>query len=496
MTGTCKICRDFERIKDQANVYFEPVEELHNLLSQARQSKRGKYDAIMLLSGGKDSAYALYRLAELTPDILVLTLDNGFISDGAKANIRRMCDHLRLDHRFIETPAMNAIFRDSLDRFSNVCQGCFKTIYTLAIKTAQAEGIPAIVTGLSRGQFFETRLTVDLFAKTQPSGRDIDLAVLNARRAYHQVDDAVSRELRTNEFITGAVLDEISFIDIYRYLDVPVSEIYRFLAENAPWSRPEDTGRSTNCLINDAGIHVHKKREGFHNYALPYSWDVRLGHKTRPEALDELDDDIDTHKVEAILTEIGYTKPITARHKPSLVAYVVANTQLDEQDLLSQLRQHLTREMVPSQIIFVDQIPLTSNGKIDTARLPRPVLKQPTLASTEITKPETELEARLAEIYASVIGVDRVDVTKNIYDLGGDSIAAIQIAMLANEVGIGLKPNSVFEHQTVRSLAAAMGEATSETAIDYDQADDLLELEGSELDLLNAQIGSTARTSD
>ena len=41
--------------------------------------------------------------------------------------------------------------------------------------------------------------------------------------------------------------------------------------------RPSDTGRSTNCLINNIGIFVHKAERGFHNYALPYSWDVRLG---------------------------------------------------------------------------------------------------------------------------------------------------------------------------------------------------------------------------
>lgn len=492
-TGTCRICRDFEQIKDRASVYFEPQEELTRLLDAARQTREGSYDAIMLFSGGKDSAYALYRLAELTPDILVLTLDNGFISEGAKANIKRICSHLGLDHRFLRTPAMNAIFRDSLDRFSNVCQGCFKTIYALAIQTAQAEGIPAIVTGLSRGQFFETRLTVDLFAKTQPTRRDIDLAVLNARRAYHQVDDAVSRELGTDSFICDEALSDIIFIDIYRYLDVPVSEIYSFLSEHAPWSRPEDTGRSTNCLINDAGIHVHKRREGYHNYALPYSWDVRLGHKTRSEALAELDDDIDEAKVGAILREIGYTRQITPRHQRSLVAYVVTREPLNEQDILSGLRRNLPREMLPSQVIFLSEIPLTANGKVATDQLPKPALKQPTASGTDIVSPSNELEQQLATIYANVIGVDRVDVTKNIYDLGGDSIAAIQIAMLANEGGIALRPNSVFEHQTVRSLAAYIAEVKDTQDIDFDSDIDLLELDENEMSILQSRtMGDTS----
>ena len=87
-----------------------------------------------------------------------LTLDNGFISEGAKENIRSSIDALGITHEFATTEAMNEIFRDSLDRHSNVCQGCYKTIYTMAVARADELGIPVIVTGLSRGQFFETRL--------------------------------------------------------------------------------------------------------------------------------------------------------------------------------------------------------------------------------------------------------------------------------------------------------------------------------------------------
>ncbi len=79
-----------------------------------------------------------------------------------------------------------------------------------------------------------------------------------------------------------------------------------YLTQKVPWVRPKDTGRSTNCLINDVGIYIHKKERGYHNYALPYSWDVRLGHKTREGALDELNDTIDVSHVEKTLAEIGY----------------------------------------------------------------------------------------------------------------------------------------------------------------------------------------------
>ena len=84
------------------------------------------------------------RLVELGFEVFALTLDNGFISDGAKENIRRVTGELGVPVELATTPAMNAIFRDSLMRFSNVCNGCFKTIYNLALNLAVERGIPVL----------------------------------------------------------------------------------------------------------------------------------------------------------------------------------------------------------------------------------------------------------------------------------------------------------------------------------------------------------------
>ena len=96
----------------------------------------------MLVSGGKDSIYALYQLVELGLTPLVFTLDNGFISEGAKVNIQRAVDDLGLELVMGSTPAMNEIFAESLEVFSNVCQGCFKTVYNLGMNLAPPPGPP------------------------------------------------------------------------------------------------------------------------------------------------------------------------------------------------------------------------------------------------------------------------------------------------------------------------------------------------------------------
>ena len=477
--GICSICAGFDAIRDRAAAYFETPSVLQGKLRAAADRRRGPYDAIMLLSGGKDSSYAAYRLAEITDRVLALTLDNGFLSDEAKVNIRNVAADLGWDHRFMTTPVMNAIFVDSLKTFSNVCQGCFKTVYSLALRVARDEGVPAIVTGLSRGQFFETRLTPDLFTASCPSTAELEGMVTEARRRYHAQDDAVARLLETSDIRDGSLLDEVEFIDLYRYIDVPVSEIYRFLSEHTAWVRPADTGRSTNCKINDVGIYVHQKRAGYHNYAVPYSWDVRMGHKTREQALHELNDEIDPARVQAMLDEIGFDEPIVPEGRSSeLIAYAVAETGVQDADVWDAIRQRLPREVQPTHLVLLDAMPLTPNGKVDTARLPPP---SATSRAADFVAPRDAREQQLAELFAEVLGQGRVGVHDDFFDLGGDSLAAIRIAIRANEEGLAVSTTALFSHSTVARLARELGPApvprddvssATESLIDLD-VDDL-----------------------
>ncbi|MDX1418125.1 MAG: amino acid adenylation domain-containing protein, partial [Candidatus Promineifilaceae bacterium] len=289
--GVCSLCLDFDAFREEVFRYFGSRADLQQIVAQAKAESSGDYDCMMLFSGGKDSSYVLCQLVEMGLNVLAFSLDNGYISEEAKENIRRVTDHLGVDLIFATTPHMNAIFADSLERYSNVCQGCYKTIYTLSMKLAREKGIKYIFTGLSQGQLFETRLD-ELFRNRIFDLQQTDKAVLAARKVYHRIDDAVRQLLDVKMFADDRVFGEIQFVDFFRYSDVELDEIYDYLSTRVPWIRPKDTGRSTNCLINEAGIFVHQTERGYHNYALPYSWDVRLGHKTREEAMEELNDDI------------------------------------------------------------------------------------------------------------------------------------------------------------------------------------------------------------
>ena len=245
--------------------------------------------------------------------------------------------------------------------------------------------------------------------------------------------------------------------DFYRYSDVDLDELLSYLQEKLPWIRPKDTGRSTNCLINDIGIHVHKKERGFHNYALPYSWDVRLGHKKRDAALDELDDDIDAGYVDKILSEVGY---ISRNEEPGgedkLALYFAAEKPIDPEILRNQIRSALPPWMVPEYVVQLDSLPLNDNGKVNKSELPIPNSTSSDyreIESQDFVEPVTDTEKILAGIWREQLKIDRIGLHDNFFALGGDSLSAIRIAAQINDTGLIFGSAELFKYQTIAEIA-------------------------------------------
>lgn len=464
--GVCGTCHDYDRVAPQAESWFRSLDDLRQKQSEARSNRTGNYDCLHLLSGGKDSTYALYRLVELGFRPYALTLDNGFISEGAKENVRRSVADLGIDHEFVTSDAMNEIFRDSLERHSNVCHGCYKTIYTLATTRAVELGIPMIITGLSRGQLFETRLIPQQFAPGRFDGDAIDRSVVEARKTYHRLDDGPNRLLDTSVFETDEVFEQIEYLDFYRYIDVELADMLSYLDNQAPWVRPSDTGRSTNCLVNAAGIHTHLTEQGYHNYALPYAWDVRLGHKTRHEAIEELDDQLDLDDVNSMLREIDYQP----NPKQILTAWLeldsTATTAPTPAELRAFVADVLPHYAIPAAFVTITDLPLTSNGKLDVSALPAPDRVHRSGAALQVA-PESDLERTIVGVWERVLGTEPIGVDDDFFALGGDSLAALEmIVALGDALDRDLNDNLAFHHTTPKALAIEI-----ETEIDQNPTD-------------------------
>ncbi len=114
-----------------------------------------------------------------------------------------------------------------------------------------------------------------------------------------------------------------------------------------------------------------------------------------------------------------------------LVAYVLADTgSLSEERLREQLRRVLPEFMVPARIRVLDHFPLTPSGKLDRRALPMP---EPVRAA--YVAPASDLERRVARIWQDVMAIDRVGITDDFFDLGGDSILAMRLIVELRQRG-------------------------------------------------------------
>lgn len=143
-----------------------------------------------------------------------------------------------------------------------------------------------------------------------------------------------------------------------------------------------------------------------------------------------------------------------------LVAYVTCGEQQRAslvEELRGRLQQILPAYMVPSAFIVLDALPMTLNGKLDRQALPAP--ESGGAKSGAYQEPVGVLEQTLAQIWQDVLRVARVGRQDNFFDLGGSSIGAIQVIGRANQAGIKLTLNAIFEQQTVANLASLLAQA-------------------------------------
>ncbi len=165
--------------------------------------------------------------------------------------------------------------------------------------------------------------------------------------------------------------------------------------------------------------------------------------------LGEIDSALAAHETVDFATTVGHKSTAGA---VSLVAYVVAapGHSIDVAALTAHVEERLPAYMVPSSIMVIDHVPLTPVGKLDRKALPEPVF------ATEVTfrAARTSVEQTIAEVFAEVLGVERVGVDDSFFALGGDSIVSIQLVSRAKARGVLFTPRHVFEQRTVAGLAS------------------------------------------
>ncbi|PZE20567.1 non-ribosomal peptide synthetase [Paenibacillus xerothermodurans] len=187
--------------------------------------------------------------------------------------------------------------------------------------------------------------------------------------------------------------------------------------------------------------------------------------------LGRMDDQV---KIRGYRIELGEIEAVLGKHPDVEKAVVIARPDgrdgrtgadlcaflvfrnTDHMFSITELRNHLGRElppyMIPSYFVSVEQIPLTSSGKVDR----RALLSQDIVISggREYAAPTNEVEARIAGIWQDVLGVERVGLHDHFFELGGHSLKAMAVlSRVHKECGVEVPLQVIFQFPTVRTLA-------------------------------------------
>ena len=168
---------------------------------------------------------------------------------------------------------------------------------------------------------------------------------------------------------------------------------------------------------------------------------------------------IELGEIEAILGQhpaVRETIVIAREDHPGdkrLVAYVTVHqgSIISTKELRNILKEKLPEYMVPAIFMFLEKMPLTPNGKVDRQALPHPGLARPELHGSFMA-PETPDEKMLAEIYSEILQVHPVGIHDSFFELGGDSIRAIQLLARAYQKGLNITLEQLFQEQTVAKV--------------------------------------------
>lgn len=141
---------------------------------------------------------------------------------------------------------------------------------------------------------------------------------------------------------------------------------------------------------------------------------------------------------------------IMEQHK-ELCCYLATTQEVDIKELKKNLMRHLPSYMIPQYFVKMDALPYNKNDKIDVFALPKP--KREDSTQTVYVAPRNEMERQIANVYCKVLGLEQMGMEDNFFDVGGNSIKAIEILSELQKLGYMVDINMIFQYQDIETLA-------------------------------------------
>ena len=164
---------------------------------------------------------------------------------------------------------------------------------------------------------------------------------------------------------------------------------------------------------------------------------------------------VELDEIEAVMNEYPNVSRsvVLVKENPKsgqfLCGYFTASEKIDKDKLTEHMKRTLTYYMIPSVLIQLDTMPLTANGKINKKALPEPEF---TVEKKEFKAPKNELQEKLCKMFANALGVEKVGIDENFFEIGGTSLSASKIAMRALTENLPIAYGDIFDNPTVEML--------------------------------------------
>lgn len=157
--------------------------------------------------------------------------------------------------------------------------------------------------------------------------------------------------------------------------------------------------------------------------------------------------------------EKSITIVLNVRNKKRLISYFTSSREIIIKDLISYLNERLAPYMIPYELMQLDSLPITSNGKIDKKALPMPIMED----KNEYIKPENNSQTKLHNIWCSLFNLDRISINDDFFKLGGDSLLSIKLtSRIYEQFNVKVSIKQIFSNPTIKSLSEVIDNLSPE----------------------------------
>lgn len=300
--GVCYFCREYDYLYGDWHAGKGERQRRFEALVARAKSGTGQYEALVPLSGGKDSTYVLYLATKVYRlRVLTYTFDNGFQSDIAKENIRNAVCASGADHHIyeIDRDRLMRLYRHFFEHTGQFCTVCMRGINAARTAIHRKYRIPLVLRGTSLRT--EERVTPEIFQNGSLYffGKVLSKFPIDMPLRDISLDRSLSEKvgLALGLLSRGWISLGVMEVQVPDYLEWNYNEVYETIHRELGWRRLPDRDEHVDCVVEPVVHYLRRQRvPELTSNTLRYSAMIRAGMMHREEALRGVNEELERER--------------------------------------------------------------------------------------------------------------------------------------------------------------------------------------------------------